>query len=870
MDSPSPTSNDPLLEELLNGPRITATVPNKFPMVESTVANYKIAIIGEHPGKDEIGAGEPFVGASGRLLNAILARNNILRAACLLGNVSQHMPPAGEEWDWQSPEIQEGLVKLKADIATFQPNIVVCVGGQALRAFHPSHSEDLSIIAQRGSLFMGNLDGLQVKCIGTIHTAATFHPKGAGFEPLINFDFKRARAEAETPILVLPQRNFDLDLNFSALIARLEGLPDGAEVSIDIEGGINGIPCISFTDDPFTGFIVPLIRGNGLSKWTPEEELVIWQTMRKVLQDPKKAKVLQNSLYDVFVLAWSFNILVRNVKWDTMLMHWELYCELKKNLGLLCSLYTREPYYKEDRESGDLRVFFEYCCKDSAVTLECKRKILSAMKTLDLQHCMFNHDMLKPLLYMQLRGLKYNSVKASQKKFELDKEIAEWQAKLDKVAGEHLNVKSVPQKRKFLYDTLGMKVHFTRGKDPKITTNDEAILHMWKDTAHPALDLMLQVVRRRTISSMLKVKTDWDGRVRGRYSPVGSETGRVTVRKSPTGSGTNLQTIPDENELYTTGIMHEGLRTLIEADDEHDMCQVDLSGADNWTVAAHAARLGDSNMLNDLLAGIKPAKVLVLMFRGITIPSDRKELATLCDTIKKSDPLYFGAKQCCHGSNYGMGAKLVSDRVFIESDGAIVLTKQQCEKLQHAYFQRYPGVLAWQRWVQEQIRTKRAITSASGHTRRFFANPHSYDTHKQGYADEPQQNTTYVTNLSVLALWRDRANRVIAVREGPNGVAKLYVGSGEILHGGTYGDGGRHSAYALFGHRKVRPGSCIIEPLHQVHDAFLCQWPKVFRDWSRSRVSSYANQTVTIAGGEITIPGEGHYGPSWGEQDFDL
>lgn len=852
MDS-QPSPSDPI-EALLA--ETVATVPNKFPMAEG-VADYRIAIVGEAPGADEVGAKEPFVGASGRLLNSILARNNILRAACFVGNVSQHRPLGNdiETFAWDGPEIQGGIQKLKADLQKFKPNIVVCVGGTALRAFHPSHSEDISIMSWRGSMFMGDLDGLQVKCIGCIHPAATFHLDG--LEPLIGFDFKRARGEGGSPTLQLPERHFELDLSASETIARLDALPLDAEVSIDIEGGITGIPCISFTDDPLTGFIVAFVRSGGQTRWTLEEEVDVWQAVRRVLQDPKRPKVLQNSLYDVFVLAFAFHILVRNVKWDTMVMHWELFSELKKNLGLLCSIYTREPYYKEDRKSDDLRTFFEYCCKDSAVTLECKRKILSAFKTLDSQHCQFNHDMLKPMLYMQLRGLKYNMALATKKQAEIQVEIASYQAQLDKVAGTSLNVKSWKQKQDFLYQTLGMKPQFTR-KGHKLTSNDESILKLWKETSHPALDLILQVVRRRTISSMLKIKTDLDGRVRGRYSIVGSETGRVTCRKSPTGSGANLQTTPDENELYSEGVMRDGLRVLIEADDDHDMCQVDLSGADNWTVAAHASRLGDHNMMKDLLAGIKPAKVLVLMFRGIPIPADRAELAKLCDGISKQDPLYFGAKQCCHGSNYGMGAKLVSDRVFIESDGAIVLTKQQCERLQHAYFQRYPGVLAWQRWCQEQVRTKRAITSASGHTRKFFGNPHSYDTYKQAYADEPQQNTTYVTNRSVLSLWRDPANRIIEVRRTSNGTPhSLLMGDNRILVGSVSRPG-------------WHPGAVVIEPLHQVHDAFICQWPTIWREWARERVRSYSNQSVTIAGQSITIPGEGNFGPNWGSLNETL
>lgn len=816
-----------------------STVPNKFPSVVDAT-DYRIALVGEAPGIDEVAAREPFVGASGRLLNALLSRNSILRSACFVGNVCQHRPLGNdiEAFDWSGNEIQSGLTQLAIDLAEFRPNLCVLLGGTALKAFH--HETDPSIMAWRGSLFNGHVMATHCKCIASYHPAAALRDES--MIPYLLFDLKRAREEGVTPELVLPSRHFDLSLSASETIARLDTLRSGFEVSVDIEGTVNGIPCISFTDDPFTGFIVGFAGSYNSSRWSVDEEVEVWRAVKRVLEDSKRPKVLQNSLYDRFVLAYSFNILIRNVKYDTMLMHWELYSEMKKSLGVQASIYTREPYYKSDRKSNDLRTFFEYCCKDSAVTLEIQRKLVGTLRNADLAHCQFNHALLNPLLYMELRGIRYDEKGANDKRIALTDEIRIVQAKVDSIAGTPLNVKSTVQKKRFLYTTLGLPEQHKRGTGA-VTTNDEALLKLWKQTSHPGVFLLLQTVRKRTHLSMLGISADNDGRIRCAYNVVGSETGRVTCYTSPTGSGYNLQTIPEDD------------RGLFLADARHDLCQVDLSGADNWTVAAHSARLGDSNMLKDLLAGIKPAKVLVLMFRGTQLPTDRAELAKLCDTIPKTDPLYFGAKCCCHGSNYGMGAMLLSNTIFIQSDGEVTLSKTHCEKLQHAYFQRYPGILSWQRWCQEQVRTKRAITSASGHTRRFFGNPQSHDTFKQAYADEPQQNTTYATNRSVLTLWNDPRNRVVSVHR--SGVT---VGDSSVLEWGE----------SLPISRTLRPGSLLVEPLHQVHDAFICQWPTIWRDYCRSLVRSYTAQTMTIAGQQITIPGEGHYGPSWGDQPHDL
>src|SRR6266849_8037949 len=106
-------------------------VPNKFPTLDSP---YRIALIGEAPGKDEEDTGEPFTGASGRFLNILLSRAGTSREACFLGNVCQVHPDHNElaSLDWMKDEIQSGLVQLKTDLVEFQPNIIVALGGAPL------------------------------------------------------------------------------------------------------------------------------------------------------------------------------------------------------------------------------------------------------------------------------------------------------------------------------------------------------------------------------------------------------------------------------------------------------------------------------------------------------------------------------------------------------------------------------------------------------------------------------------------------------------------------------------------------------------------------------------------------------------------
>src|SRR5262245_19417029 len=83
-------------------------VPNLQPTVSMP---YRMAIIGEAPGVDEVREGRPFVGMSGRFLTNLISKANIIRDACLIGNVCQYKPPANDitKFSRTGPEFMSGL-----------------------------------------------------------------------------------------------------------------------------------------------------------------------------------------------------------------------------------------------------------------------------------------------------------------------------------------------------------------------------------------------------------------------------------------------------------------------------------------------------------------------------------------------------------------------------------------------------------------------------------------------------------------------------------------------------------------------------------------------------------------------------------------
>lgn len=407
------------------------TVPNSFPISTPT---RRLAIIGEAPGEREQVEGKPFVGPSGQLLTSFLSHAGIDRDACFVGNVTGHRPPGNkiELFKWQGEEIQGGLKQLADDLRRFQPHFVLCLGGTALRAFA---GEKRSIDDWRGSLFVTSPDSPfpGVKAMSTFHPARVL--REFGLTGVVRFDLKRCAEESRSDALVVPEDYISVDGTHAHLLNLLAHVHETrTRVAIDIEGWVDFVSCIGFATGHNTAFVVPFMRADGTSRWTEDEEVALWEAVAAVLQDPLVPKVLQNSLYDCFVLAWSYGIVIEGIVDDTMLKHFELFCELEKGLGFQTSIYTKHPFYKFQRKSDDERVQLEYCGRDCCRTLECCDAQEAMLKPQQREHYRFNMSLLAPLLYMELRGIRYDHAEAQRRLAATQQTIYELQDQINREA----------------------------------------------------------------------------------------------------------------------------------------------------------------------------------------------------------------------------------------------------------------------------------------------------------------------------------------------------------------------------------------------------------------------------------------------------
>lgn len=205
-------------------------------------------------------------------------------------------------------------------------------------------------------------------------------------------------------------------------------------ISFDIEGFCNWVTCYSIADSKDAAIVVPLILSTGESVWSEDDEIAIWQATKELLEDVHVPKILQNYLYDAFVLLWSFGIVIGGLEDDTMLGHFENYAELEKSLGFQASIYTREPFYKSERKSTDEKTQFVYCGKDACVTFECNDAIKARMLPKQFEHYKFNVSLLAPLLFMEARGIRYDKAAAERRLAEVRQQIYEKQDEINREA----------------------------------------------------------------------------------------------------------------------------------------------------------------------------------------------------------------------------------------------------------------------------------------------------------------------------------------------------------------------------------------------------------------------------------------------------
>lgn len=178
-------------DEILNlkkSPLYTYRTSNKyFPVIGEGSHDAHIMFVGEAPGKNEAEQGKPFCGASGRVLDKLLASVGISRADVYVTNIVKDRPP--ENRDPSPDEILSYAPFLDRQIEIIQPKVIATLGRFSMAYILQRFKLEVEPISKaHGKVYTALAPYGEVKIIPLYHPATALY--NGSLMPTLEQDFK--------------------------------------------------------------------------------------------------------------------------------------------------------------------------------------------------------------------------------------------------------------------------------------------------------------------------------------------------------------------------------------------------------------------------------------------------------------------------------------------------------------------------------------------------------------------------------------------------------------------------------------------------------------------------------------------------------
>lgn len=115
--------------------------------------------------------------------------------------------------------------------------------------------------------------------------------------------------------------------------------------------------------------------------------------------------------------------------------------------------------------------------------------------------------------------------------------------------------------------------------------------------------------------------------------------------------------------------------------------------------------------------------------------------------VRRAGKIYVTGNSNYYGSSFTMARHLKVPTKFMED-------------FQARYFEAFPGIPKWHRWVAQELQTKQKLTSVFGRERHFFGRPNDDTTLREAIAYCPQSATGDRMNLGLWRIWDSMGDRV--------------------------------------------------------------------------------------------------------------
>lgn len=845
--------------------------------------NARILIVGEAPGAEEERQGLPFVGPAGNMLDGLLNSIGLDPANIFFTNLCKIRPPGNELKAFCTSEgvpvgpLLDGLKLLQAEIAEVNPNVIIPLGNFPLKfltgrgKWDKKHGSYTGIGSYRGYVLEGNALAGGHKCLPTYHPAAIL--RNYPLKHIARLDLSRATSEQNYAEIRLPSKFLLPDPRGSDREAWREWLVSPAGTlsppfvynqghgatlaqepiqvpsrpfgSGDIEGTGPRLYCIGFTRHPD-------VSVNFLTKTQDDIAFI------RSICESGIPWCFQNGNFDCSLLEWFHNVLIYpSLKHDTMYGMHAAYTEWPKDLGFIGSLFALQAPWWEGVDgafwkrvaAGELQAdeiiqaLLLYNNHDVWNTQHAMECLLDDELTDPNYLNTYHHEMalVLPLWRIARRGVLIDVPALDTLRTTLEKELATLNIGLGHLNnGEVLNVKSGPQKAKFLFNVLGispMGVPKTPGGDFKMddTTLANIQLKVKDERQRQAIKMVRAATERRDlVSKFCDLDLDTDGRIRCHYDPAKTDTGRLSSRKfNPTGNGSNLQNVPRDTRV----------RAVFVPDKGYVFGYADLKSAESMVVShitgdPEMLRLHSAEYLDGGLDGHKYVASFLL---------DRP-----IDRITKEER-YLG-KRVRHAGNYGMSWFKLMQLINADAqETGVSVDAAQAKMLIQKYRQLHPHLESWWNDILVQLYATHTIFTLHGRKRVFYDRPDAILPEAIAY--NPQGTVGQTLNMGLLRCDPDyhvRYDNWQRQWDAANIMDQLL--QKELIEMS----------------RKLQESG--FQMLLQIHDAIGFQIPEQNADWALPLIPKLMEIPIPIKRKgldpyTLTIPTDLQVGYNWGEFD---
>lgn len=573
--------------------RVGKYVPSRFPSGTNTTG---LAFVGEAPARNEVRQGEPFVGPSGKLLNAVLGhygvdRNNVLLTNACSCNYPDSMKKLPKE------AIEACRPRLIAELQAADVNTVVTMGNSASTPLLPAEEARKGITKlrtgppKRVSL---DYDNPIDKMYGVLEleVVPTFHPayclRSQGMFPLMLGDISKA-LHKERPTLWYEPRIVVIDDPYVAKdkLKEISVLNRGEGVVVDTESGRDKDTSFGRDDGPF-GRVLCI----GIGPTDPRNEDVVYVFTDNALSDPAVRGVLATCLIECGIIAqngkYDIGVLMSFLDqpepfplvFDTMIASYSLY-EVggihgleymgQELLGTDDWKHVVKPYLQTDegKEMGYAAIprdiLYKYNAFDVHVTRILKgyfQNLLEENGVLRLNNWL-THKVSGMLTKVEARGMGFDMERSKEISIELGDEIEELREQFPyfdyttkKGTKEvQLNPGSWMQVMQWL-DQHGVKTQSTDEDHIKLMLDSKRVPEDVKEILKLILETRGVSKLKSTYVDSLQNKLTSAGRVHTSYLIHGTTTGRLSSR------GPNLQNIPRSGPIKTQFIPGKGKKLI--------------------------------------------------------------------------------------------------------------------------------------------------------------------------------------------------------------------------------------------------------------------------------------------------------------------